>query len=46
MDGMSLTPSHPALGAQGLGWKAIAHEMKLGVGTVLRAAQQGESLGS
>ena len=28
-----------SLRAQGLGWKAIAREMKLGVGTVLRAAQ-------
>jgi DNA invertase Pin-like site-specific DNA recombinase len=27
------------LRAQGRGWKAIAREMKLGVGTVLRAAQ-------
>jgi len=31
-----------SLRAQGRGWKAIAREMKLGVGTVLRAAQQGE----
>ena len=30
-----------SLRAQGRGWKAIAREMKLGVGTVLRAAQQG-----
>jgi len=29
-----------SLRAQGRGWKAIAREMKLGVGTVLRAAQQ------
>jgi DNA invertase Pin-like site-specific DNA recombinase len=28
------------LRAQGRGWKAIAREMKLGVGTVLRAAEQ------
>lgn len=28
------------LRAQGRGWKAIAREMRLGVGTVLRAAQQ------
>jgi len=28
-----------SLRAQGHGWKAIAREMKLGVGTVLRAAQ-------
>ncbi len=35
-----------SLRAQGRGWKAIAREMKLGVGTVLRAAQQGGLLGS
>ena len=35
-----------SLRAQGRGWKAIAREMKLGVGTVLRAAQQGGRLGS
>jgi len=29
-----------SLRAQGRGWKAIAREMKLGVGTVLRAAQR------
>jgi hypothetical protein len=29
-----------SLRAQGRGWKAIAREMKLGVGTVLRAARQ------
>lgn len=34
------------LRAQGRGWKAIAREMRLGVGTVLRAAQQGGVLGS
>src|SRR5271157_3277758 len=35
-----------SLRAQGRGWKAIAPEMKLGVGTVLRAAQQSGRLGS
>src|SRR5271157_6404798 len=35
-----------SLRAQGRGWKAIAREMKLGVGTVLRAAQQSGRLGS
>ena len=34
------------LRAQGHGWKAIAREMKLGVGTVLRAAQQDGRPGS
>lgn len=34
------------LRAQGHGWKAIAREMKLGVGTVLRAAQGGVLVGS
>lgn len=34
------------LRAQGRGWKAIAREMRLGVGTVLRAAQQGRFPGS
>ena len=33
-------PTIARLRAQGRGWKAIAREMKLGVGTVLRAAQQ------
>ena len=35
-----------SLRAQGRGWKAIPREMKLGVGTVLRAAQQRGLLGS
>ena len=35
-----------SLRAQGRGWKAIAREMKLGVGTVLRAAQQVAKPGS
>lgn len=30
-----------SLRAQGRGWKAIARTMRLGLGTVLRAAQQG-----
>jgi len=34
-----------SLRTQGRGWKAIAREMKLGVGTVLRAAQEGGLLG-
>jgi len=33
------------LRAQGRGWKAIAREMRLGVGTVLRAARQERLLG-
>ena len=35
-----------SLRAQGRGWKAIAREMKLGVGTVLRAAEQVAKPGS
>jgi len=35
-----------SLRAKGHGWKAIAREMKLGVGTVLRAAQEGGQMGS
>jgi DNA invertase Pin-like site-specific DNA recombinase len=34
------------LRAQGHGWKAIAREMKIGVGTVRKAAQAGKLLGS
>jgi DNA invertase Pin-like site-specific DNA recombinase len=32
-----------SLRAEGRGWKAIAGEMRLGVGTALRAAQEGGS---
>jgi len=35
-----------SLRAQGRGWKAIAREMNLGVGTVLRAAHQVGLVGS
>lgn len=40
------TPRIRALRAQGLGWKRIAAELGLGVGTVLRAAQENSMTGS